>query len=84
MPKPPGKKPGCVILLLLLLPGMQEKRAIKDGPYKTIVHDGPEYETGTMFGANLMISDFNGLMKAIYDGMTWEWISYPPEMLSDF
>ncbi len=42
--------------------------AIKEGPYKTIVHDGPEYETGVMFGANLMISDFNGLMKAIYDG----------------
>jgi aldehyde:ferredoxin oxidoreductase len=41
---------------------------IKEGPYKTIVHDGPEYETGVMFGANLMISDFNGLMKAIYDG----------------
>ncbi len=42
--------------------------AVKEGPYKTIVHDGPEYETGTMFGANLMISDFGGLMKAIYDG----------------
>ncbi|MCP3925441.1 MAG: aldehyde ferredoxin oxidoreductase family protein [Desulfobacterales bacterium] len=42
--------------------------AVKDGPHKTIVHDGPEYETGTMFGANLMISDFNGMMKAIYDG----------------
>ena len=41
---------------------------IKEGPYKTIVHDGPEYETGTIFGANLMISDFNGMMKAIYDG----------------
>jgi len=42
--------------------------AVKDGPYKSIVHDGPEYETGTMFGANLMISDFDGMMKAIYDG----------------
>ncbi len=41
---------------------------VKEGPYKTIVHDGPEYETGVMFGANLMISDFGGLMKAIYDG----------------
>ncbi|MCD6584715.1 MAG: aldehyde ferredoxin oxidoreductase family protein [Desulfobacteraceae bacterium] len=41
---------------------------IKEGPYKTIVHDGPEYETGVMFGANLMISDLGGLMKAIYDG----------------
>lgn len=42
--------------------------AVKQGPYKTIVHDGPEYETGAMFGSNLMISDFGGLMKAIYDG----------------
>ena len=42
--------------------------AVKDGLYKTLVHDGPEYETGVMFGANLMISDFGGLMKAIYDG----------------
>ena len=42
--------------------------AVKDGPYKTIIHDGPEYETGTMFGANLMISDFGGIMKAIFDG----------------
>jgi len=42
--------------------------AIKNGPYKSIVHDGPEYETGTMFGSNLMISDFDGMMKAIYDG----------------
>jgi len=42
--------------------------AVKNGPYKSIVHDGPEYETGTMFGSNLMISDFEGLMKAIYDG----------------
>jgi len=42
--------------------------AVTKGPYQTIVHDGPEYETGTMFGANLMVSDFGGLMKAIYDG----------------
>ena len=42
--------------------------AIKEGTDRFIVHDGPEYETGTMFGANLMISDFNGMMKAIYDG----------------
>lgn len=42
--------------------------AVRKGPYKTIVHDGPEYETGTMFGANLLISDFDGMMKAIYDG----------------
>ncbi len=42
--------------------------AVLEGPHATLVHDGPEYETGVMFGANLMISDFNGLMKAIFDG----------------
>ncbi|KPA17861.1 aldehyde ferredoxin oxidoreductase [Candidatus Magnetomorum sp. HK-1] len=42
---------------------------VKDGPYAgTIVHDGPEYETGTLFGSNLMLSDLGGLLKAIYDG----------------
>lgn len=35
--------------------------------YATLVHDGPEYETGTMLGANLMISDMAGVLKAIYD-----------------
>jgi aldehyde:ferredoxin oxidoreductase len=37
-----------------------------DNPFAGLVHDGPEYETGTMLGANLMISDLPGLMKAIY------------------
>jgi len=41
---------------------------IKRGLYPGLVHDGPEYETGTMFGANLMISDFSGMMKPIYMG----------------
>ena len=42
---------------------------VKDGPYAgTIVHDGPEYETGTLFGSNLMLSDLGSLLKAIYDG----------------
>jgi len=31
-------------------------------------HDSPEYETGTMFGANLLISDLDGLLKAISAG----------------
>jgi aldehyde:ferredoxin oxidoreductase len=35
-------------------------------PYAGLVHDGPEYETGTMLGANLMISDLEGLLKAIF------------------
>ena len=33
-----------------------------------LAHDGPEYETGTMLGANLMISDAEGMLKAIYLG----------------
>jgi aldehyde:ferredoxin oxidoreductase len=37
-----------------------------DSPFASLIHDGPEYETGTMLGANLMISDLAGLMKAIY------------------
>ena len=41
--------------------------AVRSGPYAGLVHDGPEYETGTMLGANLLISDLEGLMKAIYD-----------------
>ncbi len=37
-------------------------------PYAGLVHDGPEYETGTMFGTNLMVSDLEGLMKEIFAG----------------
>lgn len=37
------------------------------GKYKGIVHDGPEYETGTMLGSNLLISDMDGLLKIIYN-----------------
>lgn len=37
-----------------------------DSPFAGLVHDGPEYETGTMLGANLMISDLEGMLKAIY------------------
>lgn len=40
---------------------------MRQGPYAGLCHDGPEYETGTMMGANLMISDLEALMKAIYD-----------------
>ena len=38
------------------------------GPYAGPVHDGPEYETGTMLGANLLIDDMAGMMKAIRSG----------------
>jgi aldehyde:ferredoxin oxidoreductase len=36
------------------------------GAYGGLIHDGPEYETGTMLGANLLISDIAGLNKAIF------------------
>ena len=41
---------------------------VRDGPHAHVVHDGPEYETGTMFGANLMIDDLGGVLKAITRG----------------
>lgn len=36
------------------------------GAYGGLIHDGPEYETGTMLGANLLISDLEGLNRAIF------------------
>jgi len=45
-----------------------KKSGFAKGAYGVQVHDGPEYETGTMLGANLLISDLNGLQKLIYDG----------------
>jgi len=42
--------------------------AVKTGSYPGLVHDGPEYETGTMFGSNLLVSDLGGLLKEIYAG----------------
>ncbi len=39
---------------------------IRGGPYAGMVHDGPEYEAGTMLGANLLVSDLAGLLKEIY------------------
>jgi len=38
---------------------------IRSGPYKGLTHDGPEYETGTMLGANCGLSDLYPLMKVI-------------------
>ena len=43
-----------------------KKSGYAKGGYNTLVHDGPEYETGTMLGANLMISDICGLQKLIF------------------
>lgn len=42
--------------------------SVHKGPYVGLVHDGPEYETGTMLGPNLLISDLGGVLKAIYAG----------------
>lgn len=42
-----------------------KKSGFAKGAYGGIVHDGPEYETGTMLGANLLISDLEGLNKLI-------------------
>jgi len=42
-----------------------KKSGIAKGAYTVMVHDGPEYETGTMLGANLLISDLTGLQKLI-------------------
>jgi len=43
-----------------------KKSGFAKGAYGGMVHDGPEYETGTMLGANLLISDLAGLQKMIY------------------
>lgn len=43
-----------------------KKSGFAKGSYAVMVHDGPEYETGTMLGANLGISDLAGLHKLIH------------------
>jgi aldehyde:ferredoxin oxidoreductase len=40
---------------------------VRGGRYAGLVHDGPEYETGGMMGANLMINSLGALMKAIFE-----------------
>jgi len=42
-----------------------KKSGFAKGAYGGVVHDGPEYETGTMLGANLLISDLAGMNKLI-------------------
>ncbi|MBN2238089.1 MAG: aldehyde ferredoxin oxidoreductase family protein [Bacteroidales bacterium] len=42
-----------------------KKSGFAKGAYGGVIHDGPEYETGTMVGANLLISDLEGLNKII-------------------
>jgi len=43
-----------------------KKSGYAKGAYGTMVHDAPEYETGTMLGANLMIDSLEGMAKLIY------------------
>ncbi len=45
-----------------------KKSGYAKGAYGVKVHDAPEYETGTMLGANLMIDNLEGLAKLIYVG----------------
>ncbi len=42
-----------------------KKSGFAKGAYGGVVHDGPEYETGTMLGANILVSDLAGLNKMI-------------------
>lgn len=42
-----------------------KKSGFAKGAYGGVVHEGIEYETGTMLGANLMIDDLNGLHRII-------------------
>ncbi|MHC1776714.1 MAG: aldehyde ferredoxin oxidoreductase family protein [Lentimicrobium sp.] len=42
-----------------------KKSGMAKGAYGGLVHDGPEYETGSMLGSNLLISDLAGLNKCI-------------------
>lgn len=39
---------------------------VSSGRFEGLVHDGPEYETGTMMGADLMIDDMAGMLKLVY------------------
>jgi len=40
---------------------------VREGTYnETLVHEGPEFEGGTMLGANLLISDLGGLMRCLF------------------
>jgi aldehyde:ferredoxin oxidoreductase len=41
---------------------------VEKGLFAGLVHDGPEYETGSMYGANLLISNLEGLLKEIFAG----------------
>ncbi len=38
---------------------------VKEGPFAHVVHDGPEYETGTMVGPNLLVHSLEGMLAII-------------------
>ena len=38
---------------------------LRDGKYKGLIAEGPEYETGGLLGSNLGMSDFGGMMALI-------------------
>ena len=38
---------------------------VPDGPYKGLIAEGPEYETGTLHGSNLLAKDLYGMMASI-------------------
>ncbi len=38
---------------------------IRDGKYRGLIAEGPEYETGGLLGSNLMMKDFAGMMALI-------------------
>lgn len=42
-----------------------KKSGMAKGAYGGLVHDGPEYETGSMLGSNLLIADLAGLNRCI-------------------
>ena len=38
---------------------------IRNSPFEGLIAEGPEYETGTLFGSNLSVSDFDVMMKGV-------------------
>ena len=38
---------------------------VRDGKYRGLIAEGPEYETGGLLGSNLMMKDFPGMMAMI-------------------
>ncbi|MCD6452106.1 MAG: aldehyde ferredoxin oxidoreductase family protein [Acidobacteria bacterium] len=47
--------------------GCKKIGVVRTGRYAGTIAEGPEYETGTMLGANLLVSNLDGLMREIAD-----------------